>query len=243
MFPGRVILGIGTGESLNEVPPRWGSRGLSKKERTARLREALTLIRTLWRDERVTFQGEFYRTHAATIYDRPAELVPIFIAGAGPFMAKLAGLEGEGFICTSGKQQSLYTDTLLPSLAAGLQSSKRVRSAQFERMIEVKVSFDTDPDRAMRDTRNWRALALSPEEKKNVEDPRELERLAAGLPLERTASRWIVSTDPQEMLEKIGAYVRLGFDHLVFHSPTQAQPRFLDLFSREVLPRLRAKFA
>src|SRR3982751_5594136 len=69
MFPGRVILGVGTGESLNEVPAT-GFKWPEFKERFARFREALTLIRKLWSEDRVSFQGDFYQTENATIYDR-----------------------------------------------------------------------------------------------------------------------------------------------------------------------------
>jgi coenzyme F420-dependent glucose-6-phosphate dehydrogenase len=109
-------------------------------------------------------------------------------------------------------------------------------------MIEVKVSFDSDRKRALDDTRHWAALALTPEEKMSVEDPVEMQRLADALPLERAASRWIVSNDPEEQVEKIGYYVGLGFNHLVFHAPGPDQTRFLDLFGAEVLPRLRRRF-
>jgi coenzyme F420-dependent glucose-6-phosphate dehydrogenase len=76
LFPGRVILGVGTGESLNEVPAT-GLAWPEFKERFARFREALSLIRKLWVEERVTFEGEFYKTENATIYDRPDQPVPI----------------------------------------------------------------------------------------------------------------------------------------------------------------------
>jgi coenzyme F420-dependent glucose-6-phosphate dehydrogenase len=241
MFPKRVVLGIGTGESLNEVPAS-GMHWPEQKERTARFREAVKLIRTLWSEERVSFRGTYYQTELATIYDRPAEPVPIFIAGAGPFMAKLAGSEAEGFICTSGKKWELYTETLLPNLAAGLAASGRSAAAGYERMIEMKVSFDTDRERALRDTHYWGALALSADEKMNVEDPLEMEKLADALPIDRAASRWIVSDDPEEMADRIGAYVKLGFDHLVFHAPGPDQARFLRLFNDEVAPRVRRKF-
>jgi coenzyme F420-dependent glucose-6-phosphate dehydrogenase len=108
-----------------------------------------------------------------------------------------------------------------------------------DRMIEMKVSFDTDHNRALADTKHWAELALSPEEKMSVEDPVELERLAAALPIERTAKRWIVSVDPEEHVDKIKFYVDLGFRHLVFHAPGQDQDRFLELYSDHVLPRLR----
>jgi coenzyme F420-dependent glucose-6-phosphate dehydrogenase len=110
-------------------------------------------------------------------------------------------------------------------------------------MIEVKVSFDTDKQRALEDTRHWAALALSAEEKMSVEDPVEMERLADALPLERAASRWIVSDDPEEHVERIGYYIGLGFRHLVFHAPGPDQARFLRLYGEQVLPLLRRRFA
>lgn len=240
LFPGRVILGVGSGESLNEVPAT-GAPWPEMKERFARLREAVRLIKLLWSEERVTFEGEFYRTEGATIYDRPEAPVPVYVAGAGPMVAKFAGRAGEGFICTSGKPWELYSETLLPNVAAGLEAADRP-SDSYERMIEMKVSFDTDKARALQDTRHWAALALSPEEKMSVEDPLEMEKLADALPLERAAKRWIVSSDPDEHVERIRPYVELGFNHLVFHAPGEDQVRFLRLYADQVLPRLRAAF-
>jgi len=239
MFPGRVVLGVGTGESLNEVPAisiKWPGA----KERRDRLRESITLINKLWTEDRVTFEGQFYRTEGATIYDKPRHKVPIWVAASGPLAAAMAGQVAEGFICTSGKGTTLYRDTLLPKVDEGLKRAGRPGNS-IERMIEVKVSFDTDFDRAMEDTRHWAALALTPEEKMNVEDPLEMERLAAALPLERAASRWIVSADPEEQLAQIRPYVELGSTHLVFHAPGPDQPRFLKLYAEQMLPLLRAK--
>ena len=142
---------------------------------------------------------------------------------------------------TSGKADTLYTEKLIPGALAGLEASGRTRD-DIEWMIEVKVSFDTDMDRAMADTRHWAALALSPEEKMSVEDPLEMEKLADALPLERAASRWIVSTDPDEHVERIGHYVKLGFNHLVFHAPGEDQARFLELYGEHIVPRLRAAY-
>ena len=240
MFEGRVILGIGTGEGLNEVPST-GQPWPEFKERFARMREAVTLMRKLWTEDRVTFEGQYYKTEAATIYDKPKTPVPIYVAGAGAMVAKYAGRMGDGFICTSGKAETLYTETLLPSVAEGLTLGAP-KTAPYDRMIEVKVSFDTDKQRALEDTKHWAALALTPEEKMTVEDPVAMEKLADALPLERTAKRWIVSNDADEHVEKIGWYVGLGFNHLVFHAPGPDQARFLKLYGAEVLPRLRKRF-
>jgi coenzyme F420-dependent glucose-6-phosphate dehydrogenase len=237
LFPNRVMLGVGTGESLNEVAPT-GIEWPDFRERFARLREAVTLMRRLWSEDRVTYSGTYFRTSNATVYDRPAGGVPLLIAAGGPQMAKYAGRVADGFICTSGKGAELYRDQLLPAFAEGARESGRDAST-LEKMIEVKVSFDTDRQRALEDTRNWGALALSGQEKVGVEDPVEMERLADALPTERTASRFLVSTDPDEHVEQIRFYTDLGFNHLVFHAPGNDQRRFLDLYAEKVLPRLR----
>lgn len=239
--PGRVILGLGTGESMNEVPAT-GIEWPKFKERFGRLREAVELMRRLWTEDRVTFEGEYYRTKNATIYDRPDEPVPIYVAASGPTASRFAGRVGDGFICTSGKAPELYRETLLPNVQTGLEKSGRSMD-DLEKTIEMKVSFDSDLDKAMQDTSYWAALALSPEEKMGVEDPVEMEKLADALSVERAASRWIVSNDPEEHIERIAPYIELGFTHLVFHAPGPDQERFLRLYAKEILPRLRTQFA
>ena len=237
LFPGRVILGVGSGESLNEVP--LGLEWPDGKERFARMKEAITLIKALWADERVDFEGTYYSTDKATIYDRPETPVPLYVGASGPAATRLAGRVADGFITTSGKADSLYRDTLLPALAEGAAKADRTLD-DMDLLIEMKVSFDHDRDAALNDTTYWGALALSPEEKTGVEDPMEMQRLADALPVERAASRWIVSTDPDEHVEKIRHYLDLGFRHLVFHAPGPDQAKFLKLYGAEVLPRLRS---
>ena len=140
-----MVLGVGTGEALNEI-----AVGLAEwpdfKERFARLREAVELMRELWAGERVTFEGDYYRTVDATIYDRPEAGVPIYIAAGGPQMAKYAGRVGDGFICTSGKGMDLYTDKLLPAVDEGAAAAGRA-ARDIDRMIEIKLSYDRDPER------------------------------------------------------------------------------------------------
>jgi coenzyme F420-dependent glucose-6-phosphate dehydrogenase len=238
LAPGRVFLGVGSGESLNEIPVL-GIEWPGFKERFGRLREAVELMRRLWTEDFVTFEGQYYHTVNATVYDKPTGNLPLYIAGAGGQAAKMAGRTGDGFICTSGKAMELYRETLLPGVVEGAEKAGRDPNS-IEKMIEMKVSFDTDRQRALEDTRIWAALALPPEAKVGVEDPREMERLASELPLEKAASRWIVSDDPDEQVEKIKPYLEMGFTHLVFHAPGQDQKRFLDLYSEQVLPRLRA---
>jgi coenzyme F420-dependent glucose-6-phosphate dehydrogenase len=238
LAPGRVVLGVGTGEAMNETPAT-GTAWPGGRERRRRLAEAIELIRRLWREERVSFDGEYYRTELATIYDRPSAPVPIHVAASGPLAAKLAGRVADGFICTSGKPPELYAG-LLANVEEGAAASGRDPAA-IERMIEIKVSYDRDLDAARTACHWWAALALSAEDKRDIHDPLELERLADAN-LDGSASRFIVSDDPDECVERIRPYVELGFTHLVFHAPGAQQRRFLDDFSADVLPRLRQRF-
>jgi coenzyme F420-dependent glucose-6-phosphate dehydrogenase len=238
LAPGRVILGVGSGESMNETP--LGQAWPDGKERFARLKESVQLIRELWSGERVSFEGRFYTTNRATIYDLPEQPVPIYIAAAGPAATRLTGRVGDGFICTSGKGRELYTETLLPALAEGADKVGRTVE-DLDLMIEVKVSFDRDEMQALQHTRFWGALALSGEEKTGVDDPLQMEALADALPIERVATRWIVSSDPDEHVERIWQYVDMGFRHLVFHAPGPDQARFIDLYRTHIIPRLRER--
>jgi coenzyme F420-dependent glucose-6-phosphate dehydrogenase len=239
LTPGRVFLGVGTGEAMNETPAT-AEPFPGRKERRQRLAEAIELIRRLWTEERVDFEGRFYRTAKATIYDRPEQPVPIFVAASGPLAAKLAGRLGDGFICTSGKDPALY-DELLGKVSEGAAAAGR-DPASIRRMIEVKVSYDRDRERAFENCRWWAALALAPEQKEGIEDPLEMER-AADADADRAHTRFICSDDPEEIVDRIGVYVDHGFEDLVLHAPGPDQLGFLRQFRLDVLPLLRERAA
>ena len=237
LYPDRIMLGIGTGEALNEVAVsalEWPDF----KERFARMREAVALMRELWAGERVTFDGDFYQTHNATVYDRPVRPVPVYIAAGGPVVARYAGRSGDGFICTSGKGPELYRDKLIPAVDEGLAKVGRAKES-IDRMIEIKLSYDTDPQLALENTRFWAPLALTAEQKLDLSDPTQMEVASDALPIEQVASRWIVASDPGSAIAQITPYVDLGFNHLVFHGPGHDQSRFLTSFAADVMPGLR----
>jgi coenzyme F420-dependent glucose-6-phosphate dehydrogenase len=235
LAPGRVFLGVGTGESLNETPAT-GGEFPGAKERRRRLAESVKLIEQLWREERVDFEGEYYEARRATIYDKPEEPVPIFIAASGPLAAKLAGRLGDGFISTSGKDPDLYRE-LITNLAEGAEKAER-DAKQIRKMIEIKVSYDREVEIAFESCKLWSALGLSHEQKAGIDDPVEMERVADEN-ADKAHNRFIVSDEPDEVIEKIMPYVDLGFEDLILHAPGDDQKRFLDQFAADVLPALR----
>jgi len=233
----RVILGVGTGEALNETAVS-GREWPEFKERFARLREAVRLMRALWTEDTVDFEGDYYTLVGATIYDRPETPVPVYVAAGGPVVAKYAGRAGDGFICTSGKGMDLYTEKLVPAVTEGAAAAER-DVAGIDKMIEIKISYDRDAEKALENTRFWAPLSLTPEQKHSVNSATEMERLADELPIEQVAKRWIVASDPEEAVAMIKPYVDAGLNHLVVHGPGHDQERFLTQFGEDVLPRLR----
>jgi coenzyme F420-dependent glucose-6-phosphate dehydrogenase len=236
LAPGRIFLGVGTGEAMNETPIT-GGEFPGRKERRLKMAEAIDVIKRLWTEERVDYAGDYYTLRKATIYDRPETPVPIYVAASGPLAAKLAGRVGDGFICTSGKDPQLYVD-LLDNVRQGAERAQRDYES-IRRMIEIKVSYDRDRQVAREACSFWAALALTPEEKEGVEDPVEMERLADAA-VDRAPSRFIVSDDPEEIVAKIRPYIDLGFQELVFHFPGDDQGRAIDEFAADVFPLLRS---
>jgi len=239
LAPGRIFLGVGTGEAMNETPVT-GDAFPPVKERRRRLAESVKLMRALWEGERVDFEGEYYRTDKATVYDRPDQPIPVYIAASGPLAAKLAGRAGDGLIVTSGKKPELYEE-LSAAAREGAEAAGRDADA-LGGMIEIKVSYDRDPEFAREACRWWAALALTPDEKSGIEDPVEMER-AADAAADRAHTRFIVSADPDEVVERIAPYVELGLTRLVFHFPDDDQERQMAAFCDDVLPRLRDRWS
>lgn len=234
----RIALGVGTGEALNEIAVS-GMDWPEFKERFARLREAITLMRALWTEESVDFSGEYYTLAGARVYDRPRRPVPVYVAAGGPLVARYAGRVADGFICTSGKGMDLYTEKLVPAVASGAEQAGRA-AGDVEHLIEIKLSYDRDPAAALDNTRFWAPLALTAEQKHTVDSAEEMERLADALPLEQVARRWIVAADPAEAVAQLKPYLDAGFTHLVFHGPGADQRRFLAQLAEDVVPALRA---
>jgi len=237
LAPGRVLLGVGSGEAMNEVPAT-GADWPSGKERRARLREAVQLIRALWTGERVSFDGTYYQTKLATVYERPDSPPPIYLAASGPLAGKLVGRIGDGLIATSGKPDENYAGVL-----AGMHEAaeKAGRPTGLPQQIEIKVSYDRDRDKAAADCSWWAALGLAADVKQGVDDPLELERLADADPSVAT-KRFIVTDDADEVVERVRRYVDLGFTDLVFHAPGPDQETFLREFAADVLPKLKRAY-
>lgn len=233
LYPGRVFLGAGTGEAVNELPAGggWGPY----RERIERLREAVELIRRLWTEGHVTHNGAWFPIANARVYDRPEAPVPIYIAASGPRSARLAGEAGDGWMTDAG--------TLLhgAGVAAGFRRGVAARQdglAAPEVLAEQYVFFGEE-DAALSVAPLWQ---FGPVENmvRDTDDPREIQRVAeTNCSPEEVVATWLVSRDADEHAARLRRLFDAGATHVAVHSAQLDQEALLAFYGSEVLPRLR----
>lgn len=91
--PNRFILGIGAGEAMN-----LNAYGIDWKKPVSKLKEFIEVIRLFWKGKPVTYQGQFFTLNKATIRPKPAQQVPIWVAGNSPRTLQITGESGDGWI-------------------------------------------------------------------------------------------------------------------------------------------------
>ena len=190
LYPDRIFLGRrhGRGAQRDRDRLRRGAGWPEFKERFARLREAVELMRELWTEERVNFDGEYYSTNDAIDLRPPGRPGPgLHRRRRARPSRSYAGRAGDGFICTSGKGMELYTEKLIPAVEGGRRRRPSATSTSIDRMIEIKLSYDTDPDAALENTRFWAPLSLSARAEARHHRPRRDGTAADALPIEQIA--------------------------------------------------------
>lgn len=233
LYPGRIFLGIGAGEAVNEVPAGggWGD----DRERSGRLAEAAALIRRLWMGEWVTVQGRYYQIENARLYDLPPQPIPLYIAGAGRHAAELAGRYGDGLITGSKDAQRRE---LLEAFRAGARAVGK-DPAEMAVVVEHWVVVGNEAE-AERFAPLWQFSPRAWQVFVNYPDPRAMQRDAARqVPLAEVVARWVVSEDPEVHLEAIRRLTEAGATHIFIHSPQDDQQRVIEFYCEQVLPRVR----
>jgi len=230
--PGRVFLGVGTGEALNEAAAT-GSFG-KYQERADRLTEAVGLIRKLWTGDDITHDGQYYHTRSARIYDLPPQPVPIYIAGNGPKSARLAGQYGDGWI-TGSKEISD------PAMHAAFEDGARAAGKDPASMPIVTESFvvvSDDPAEVQAGAEKWRFTAKSwkPGYVDNQDEADIQRRAESEIPLEEVSKAWPIGSDPQVHAQALQKLIQGGATHIFVHSPEPDQLRAIQFYGQQVLP-------
>ena len=232
LYPGRVFLGVGSGEALNEEAatggwPKW-------PERWERLVEAIDVIRALWSGQEVRHQGKFYTVNAR-LYDPPAQPIPLLTAANGRKSIRLAGQFGDGLITdpkTWREHKSEWQDAA--SKAGKNPSRMPVLVEQF-----VVVGDQNDARQA---AELWRFIPKAFKAYYNIPSPVAIEQQAdQQVPLEQVVSDWAIGTNPSVHIDKINELFDSGATIVNIHSGQPDQRRVIAFYAEQVLHNFRSR--
>jgi TAT-translocated FGD2 family F420-dependent dehydrogenase len=230
IYPGRIFLGVGSGEALNEQAatgnwPKW-------QERWDRLAEAITVIRQLWTGQPVNHKGTYYAVNAK-LYDPPAKPIPLFTAANGMKSMRLAGQHGDGLITDPDTWKQHRSEWESGARDAGKNP------ADMPVMIEHFVVVG-DKKQAVQAANQWHFIPKAFKGYYNITDPAEIQRRAeAEVPVEQMIEKWPVSTDPAKHIAAIRELFDSGVSIVNVHSGQANQEKVIKFYASEVLPKFK----
>jgi TAT-translocated FGD2 family F420-dependent dehydrogenase len=235
LSPGRVFLGIGSGEALNEMPS--GGGWADVRERLDRMVEAVQLIRQLWTGEWVTHAGTYYQVDNARIYDLPPQAIPIYIAASGKRAARIAGEIGDGWITDAA---SVGNPETREAFRAGARAAGK-NPDRLRVLVESFVVVGGTPE-AEEAARLWRFLPVGFTELLDEPDPRTIQHVAEQkVSLADVYRNWTVGDDPRVHSDNIRKQFEAGATDVFIHTGQPDQDRVIDFYGRHVLPELRGR--
>jgi G6PDH family F420-dependent oxidoreductase len=224
MLPGRFLLGLGTGEYLNEHIT--GAQWPPISKRQAMLAEAISIIRELWQGEYTTRYGDYYTVENAKLYTLPETLPPILVAASGTDSAELAGRHGEGLVSTSPNAEAVQVYTRAGGDPARVYGQLTVCWAKTkEEAVQTALKI-------------WPNSSIPGQIGQELALPQyfgEVSQLVTPQEIEKTI---VCGPDPQPYLDKIDEYVKAGFTHVYLHQVGPNQEGYLDFARREILSQV-----
>lgn len=229
LYPGRVFLGVGSGEALNEQAatgawPKW-------PERWERLVEAIGVVRQLWTGQQVSHRGKYY-TVDAKLYDPPAQPIPLLTAANGKKSMRLAGQHGDGLITDPASWQQHKSEWQEGARSAGKNP------ADMPVLVEHYVVVGDEAE-AKHAAELWRFGPKAFKTYYNIPDPTRIQQRAeAEIPLDQVIKSWAVGTDPQIHIAAIQKLFDSGATIVNVHSGQPDQKKVIDFYAGHVLPKV-----
>jgi len=236
MFPNRVFLGVGRGESLNEVTS--GNQWPSNAEKFERLEEAINLIKKLWTQDWVNFQGRYYWVKDSKLYTKPEKPIPLYIAALGKQSARLAGEYSDGLVTTEINEDAI-SNKLFPALKEGTARARKDYNS-LEKILFIPASYDPDDkQKAIESIRFWRGAMIKAFFDVDVHDPRKIEENGQIIGDDTLESKLLVVTKAENAIEKINRYVKLGFTEIVLTNSSPDRSKLVNLVASEIAPAFK----
>jgi coenzyme F420-dependent glucose-6-phosphate dehydrogenase len=248
LYPGRIGLGIGTGEAMNEVPAGfdWPSANI----RLARATEAIRIISRLWQQGRTTtpkgednnedhdngfveFDGEYFKVKNARLYTPPTGKIPLYMAAGGEQAIKTAAKYTDGLITLAKPDKANETFEVFDK--AAVKEGKDPGS--LEKIGKPLMSYSEDYDKALKSTEFWRASLIEDVFNLDISDPRELEQKAKDeVSDEKLKQSTLIVTSIEDCIKPLEEYFKAGYTTLYPHSTSPDEIKFIQDFSKKVLP-------
>jgi coenzyme F420-dependent glucose-6-phosphate dehydrogenase len=235
MFSDRVFLTVGTGEAVNEVPS--GNIWPSNLERFERLKEAIELIKKLWSEEWVDFNGKYYWVKDSNLYTKPAKPIPLYIAAMGPESAKLAGEQGDGLVTNEVNPETLK-NRLLPAFKQAVEKSGRDYNGM-DKAVFIPASYDQDKQKALQSISFWKGAMIKAFFEVDVHDPREIQENGQVVGDDTMEKIAFVISNAEEGIKKIQKYAELGFTDIVLINSSPNRESFVKLLSKDILSQVK----
>jgi coenzyme F420-dependent glucose-6-phosphate dehydrogenase len=230
LFPGRMFLGIGSGEALNEVPvgDDWPSVG----DQIARMDEALSIIDRLWKGETLSEQGRFYTTQDTKLHTLADRRPPIWVSAFGPKAAEVAGRRGDGLWTLPDPEST-------PEVIEAFHSARGDDGGEI--VFQALFSWASSDEEAMESARKWKGA--QPEDHYTEDWHRPSQMYLHGeseMSDEEFAENAIVSADAGVHIERIRELEKLGATVIVLQNNSGADPLgAIRFYGEHVLPALR----
>jgi G6PDH family F420-dependent oxidoreductase len=237
MYPGRHWLGLGSGEALNEhiVGQYWPET----PERIARMFEALEVIKKLFGsgDKDVKHDGRYYKLETTRLWTMPDEPPPIYIATAGPVTAKKTGMYADGLITVGAPEEKI--EMIFEKCREGAREAGKDPS-KFRFLGQLHLSWAPTDEEALQNAMvEWPNGGMK-FPKQDIKSPHDFAQMAKLVRPEDFEGRMLISSDPEKHRQAIQKFIDLGFDQIYLHNVGRNQVEWIELFGREVLPKLTA---
>jgi coenzyme F420-dependent glucose-6-phosphate dehydrogenase len=239
LYPGRIGLGLGSGEAMNESP--LGFDWPRARARLTRTKEAIQIIRELWEgksDGFLNFNGEYFLMRNAKLYTPPVKRIPIYMAATGQQATKVAAKYSDGLISYLGPAEA---DKVLRVFDSTAEKEGRDLNP-LEKIAEYKVSFSEDYDQAFKSATFWRATLIKNVFNSDISDPRKLQRKAEKeVPDEKLKQSIQITTSIDDCTRSIEDYFKAGFTRVNIHSTSPDETKFIQMFSKKVMPHFKVE--
>jgi len=227
MMPGRFLLGVGTGENLNEHI--LGEHWPPIETRQAMLKEAIEVIRLLWQGGLQSYFGHYYTVENARLYTLPDEPPPIFVAAAGSNSAELAGRIGDGLISTSPDAE----------LVEAFESAGGKGKPRYGKVTVCWAESEAKARHTAYEI--WPTTGLHGALSTELALPDYFEQAVQLVTEDQVGEQVICEPDPERYVAALQKYEEAGFDHVSLHQIGPDQEGFFNFYQREVSPRLQEK--